>query len=453
MTAFDALSTAIIINDEAIVNQILDYIPSINFTTTPRKFDGVNLVETTGRYLGALLSSYDLLKGPYARLAHNTSNVDALLKQAETLGSSLAFAFQTASGVPQPNLMLNPTPQFGNNRFGVINLNEAGGLILEWTRLADLTGNKTYADLAAACEKHLLYPEGVYQAYPGMVGNQLSVGDGHFLRPYGGWGVNSDVYYEYLIKMYMYDPATFAYNKERWVAAANSTITYLASHPKVRPDLTFLAGVVAGGGQVAETSDHLAAFAGGSFILGGLLLKEQAYVDFGLQLAESYFQVYNQTASGIAPEHWNWVAGDFTQYDRPPPEQEAFYNRTGFWDTDSHYPLRPEVIESLYYAYRATGDVKYQDHAWQAWESINKACGVNGGFSGIKNVSLADGGDKDDIQQGFFLGETLKYLYLIYADDQDVQLKQDGGDYVLNTKAHPLKIREQRNSDDEKKAE
>lgn len=39
--------------------------------------------------------------------------------------------------------------------------------------------------------------------------------------------------------------------------------------------------------------------------------------------------------------------------------------------------------------------------------------------------------------ESFFLSETLKYLYLLFADDQDI-LPLDK--YVFNTEAHPLPI-------------
>jgi mannosyl-oligosaccharide alpha-1,2-mannosidase len=38
--------------------------------------------------------------------------------------------------------------------------------------------------------------------------------------------------------------------------------------------------------------------------------------------------------------------------------------------------------------------------------------------------------------QSFFLAETLKYLYLIFSDDNVISLD----DWVFNTEAHPLPI-------------
>ena len=43
---------------------------------------------------------------------------------------------------------------------------------------------------------------------------------------------------------------------------------------------------------------------------------------------------------------------------------------------------------------------------------------------------------KDDVQQSFFLAETLKYLYLLFSPDDTVPLDR----WVLNTEAHPLPI-------------
>jgi mannosyl-oligosaccharide alpha-1,2-mannosidase len=51
-----------------VVDQILDFIPKIDFTKSK---DPVDLFETTIRYLGGMLSAYELLIGPQRHLAHN----------------------------------------------------------------------------------------------------------------------------------------------------------------------------------------------------------------------------------------------------------------------------------------------------------------------------------------------------------------------------------------------
>jgi mannosyl-oligosaccharide alpha-1,2-mannosidase len=51
-----------------VVDQILDFIPKIDFTKSK---DPVDLFETTIRYLGGMLSAYELLTGPMRHLAQN----------------------------------------------------------------------------------------------------------------------------------------------------------------------------------------------------------------------------------------------------------------------------------------------------------------------------------------------------------------------------------------------
>lgn len=98
-----------------------------------------------------------------------------------------------------------------------------------------------------------------------------------------------------------------------------------------------------------NSSEHLTCFDGGNFLLGGSVLGRQDYVDFGLALVNGCHDLYNSTLTGIGPESfsWNTTGVDSTN--------EAFYNANGFYITDPLYDLRPEVIESFYYAYRITG--------------------------------------------------------------------------------------------------
>ena len=44
----------------------------------------------------------------------------------------------------------------------------------------------------------------------------------------------------------------------------------------------------------------------------------------------------------------------------------------------------------------------------------------------------------DNLQQSFWLAETLKYAFLLFSDDDAVNLRE----WVFNTEAHPLRIRQ-----------
>lgn len=244
VTAIDALTTAIVMEDADVVKQILDYVPKIDFTTTKAKQASISLFETNIRYLGGLIGSYDLLTGPMKGLCSDSKLVETLLNQAQSLADSLSIAFDTPSGIPQDTVYLNPRPSIGKDDTNSIA--GFGTLVLEWTRLSDLTGNQTYAKLAQKAESYLIHPTGVPEAFPGLVGHNVGIKDGKFQDNSGGWSGGTDSFYEYLIKMYLYAPDEFAEYKDRWVLAADSTIKYLASHPSTRPDLTFLAEFYSG---------------------------------------------------------------------------------------------------------------------------------------------------------------------------------------------------------------
>lgn len=71
-SAVDALSTALVMQCAPTVNEILQYIPTIDFSKTNEQ---VSLFETTIRYVAGMLSGYDLLKGPLANLPNNVRNI------------------------------------------------------------------------------------------------------------------------------------------------------------------------------------------------------------------------------------------------------------------------------------------------------------------------------------------------------------------------------------------
>ncbi|MBH1945701.1 glycoside hydrolase family 47 protein, partial [Erythrobacter sp. YJ-T3-07] len=86
-----------------------------------------------------------------------------------------------------------------------------------------------------------------------------------------------------------------------------------------------------------------------------MLISSQ--VDFGLLLVDGCHDTYIETATGIGPEVFAWRdSATNSSTNKPiPAEQADFYEKAGFWITSSAYVLRPEVIESFYYAWRATG--------------------------------------------------------------------------------------------------
>jgi mannosyl-oligosaccharide alpha-1,2-mannosidase len=178
------------------------------------------------------------LKGPLSKLAANATAVDEVLKQAQRLANNLAYAFDTPTGIPSNNLNF-PSGTDGSTDNGIAQI---GTLVLEWTHLSDLTGNQTYAELSQKGESYLLAPQPASsEPWPGLVGTNVNLTTGLFEDAFGGWVGGDDSFYEYLIKMYVYDSTRFATYRDRWILAADSSIAHLASNPSTRPDVTFLA--------------------------------------------------------------------------------------------------------------------------------------------------------------------------------------------------------------------
>ncbi|PNH43079.1 hypothetical protein VD0004_g4337 [Verticillium dahliae] len=112
--------------------------------------------------------------------------------------------------------------------------------------------------------------------------------------------------------------------------------------------------------------------------------------------------------------------------ERIPPGFSAINHR--------HYILRPEAIESVWYMYRITGDPIWQEKGWRMFEAVVKATATSIGNSAIEDVTSTQP-TKNDEMESFWLAETLKYFYLLFADTDVISLD----DWVLNTEAHPFR--------------
>merc|ERR1711935_545560 len=152
----------------------------------------------------------------------------------------------------------------------------------------------------------------------------------------------------------------------------------------------------------------------------------------GKALAYTCYQMYASTKTGLAPE----IVGSFGDYEKQDfvPKYDALF-----------YLLRPEVVESLYILHKLTGDPIYREWGWEIFQSIEKYCKTDIAYGKYSNVAQGNGEDTGDgekargqVQDGmesFFLGETLKYLYLLFDPDSPVDLNK----HVFNTEAHPLR--------------
>ncbi|KAJ7720200.1 glycoside hydrolase [Mycena metata] len=164
--------------------------------------------------------------------------------------------------------------------------------------------------------------------------------------------------------------------------------------------------------------------------------------DVGVALLEGCMDTTN-TVTGLAPETVWWradgqpaFAEDFDEFGR---RQRDWYIMAPnkFWPPyDARYILRPEIAESVFLAWRLTGARHYRTYAWKIFKAIEMYCRLpEGGYATVMDVDNVPV-KYDDKQETFFLSETLKYLYLTFADENVLDLNE----VVFNTEAHPLPI-------------
>jgi len=118
--------------------------------------------------------------------------------------------------------------------------------------------------------------------------------------------------------------------------------------------------------------------------------------------------------TGIGPEVFAFISddGNYTGDAAPSGDDLLFNQQHGFYITAADYILRPEVLESNFYAWRVTGDEKYLHRAADAVESFKEYLKVskgNKGYAGIMDVNNVNSGRVDDTES-FWFAEVLKYL-------------------------------------------
>ena len=85
---------------------------------------------------------------------------------------------------------------------------------------------------------------------------------------------------------------------------------------------------------------------------------------------------------------------------------------------------------------RVTGDEAYRQAGRRMLAAFNQHSRIDtGGYTTLRDVTSAHP-EKNDHQESFWLAETCKYLYLLFAPSSLIPLDK----YVFNTEAHPLPV-------------
>ncbi|KAL3276554.1 hypothetical protein HHI36_011929 [Cryptolaemus montrouzieri] len=403
-TILDGLDTLYIMGMHKEYKQARDWVASeLDLDQMP---NDVSVFETNIRFVGGLLSCYALTGDVMFR------------DKAQQIAEKLLPAFQTPTGVPYAivNFKTGTSKNYAWASGGSSILSEFGTLHLEFAYLSDVTGNPIYRDKVNKIRQVLQKIEKPNGLYP----NYFNPKTGKWGQHHMSMGALGDSFYEYLLKTWiqsnkednevrqMFDDAMESVFKHM-LQTSTGGLMYFADLKFDRPE---------------HKMDHLGCFSGGLLALGSRTLKNHMsdrYMDVAKGITNTCHESYDRTFTKLGPEAFRFTEG-----------AEARALKT----SEKYYILRPEVIESYFYMYRLTKDQKYRDWAWEAAQALEKHCRVNGGYTGLKNVYSEDP-QQDDVQQSFFLAETLKYLYLIFSDDNLLSLDE----WVFNTEAHPLPIK------------
>jgi endoplasmic reticulum Man9GlcNAc2 1,2-alpha-mannosidase len=78
---------------------------------------------------------------------------------------------------------------------------------------------------------------------------------------------------------------------------------------------------------------------------------------------------------------------------------------------------------------------RYREWGWQIFEAFEKYTKVeSGGYTSLDDVTSVPSPKRDKMET-FFLGETLKYFYLLFGENDVLPLTN-----MCSTQAHPLPI-------------
>ncbi|HTG31306.1 MAG TPA: glycoside hydrolase family 47 protein [Thermoanaerobaculia bacterium] len=375
MTPVDSLDTLLLLGfkDEAAKAQAL-IVDKLSFD----KDVSVKNFEVTIRLLGGLLSGYQMTGD--ARLLH----------LAEDLGKRLLPVFNSPTGMPYMYVNLRTGKTSGARS----NPAEIGTLLLEFGILSKLTKNPVFYDRAK---------NAVVQLYKrrskiGLVGEEIDVETGEWTSRASHIGGGIDSYYEYLLKC-----SRLFGDKDcgtMWRESVRALDKHLAD--QVPTGLWYGQVDMVTAKRTATEFGALHAFLPAVLALGGDLGRAK-------RLQDSAYKMWNLT--GIEPEVIDYRTMKVTA---------------------AGYPLRPEIMESAYYLFHSTKDPRYLEMGRTFFAGLVAHCRTDAGYTVLKDVTTRE---KGDLMPSYFLAETLKYLYLLFAPEKTLDLEK----VVFNTEAHPLR--------------
>uniref|UniRef100_A0A672LDI2 alpha-1,2-Mannosidase n=1 Tax=Sinocyclocheilus grahami TaxID=75366 RepID=A0A672LDI2_SINGR len=393
LTLIDTLDTL------ALLNKTVEFEEAVRRVVADVRLDNdivVSVFETNIRVLGGLLGGHSMavmLKESGRMVWYQ----DELLHMAKDLGLRLLPAFNTSSGLPYPRVNLRYGVRGPETRTGTETdtcTACAGTIILEFAALSRFTGDPTFE---AHARRALDFLWEKRQRNSNLVGTTINIHSGEWVRRDSGVGAGIDSYYEYLMKAYI------LLGDDRFLQRFNThyaSIMKYISQPPLLLDVHIHKPLL----PARTWMDSLLAFFPGLQVLKGDIRP-------AIETHEMLYQV--------TKKH-NFLPEAFT---------------TDFRVHWAQHPLRPEFAESTYFLYKATRDPYYLEVGRTILENLNRFARVPCGFAAMKDVRT---GSHEDRMDSFFLAEMFKYLFLLFAEEDDLPFNVE--DYVFTTEAHLLPL-------------
>lgn len=415
----------------------------------------LNVFETTIRYLGGMLSAYDLSGGKYP----------ILREKATQLGEMLYHAFDTPNRMPTTRWDWQSKGQGQAQTASGSTLSaEIGSLSLEFTRLSQITNDPKYFDAIQRITNELEKAQKTTKI-PGLWPVVIDAETLKFDQGTFTFGGMSDSMYEYLPKQHLLLGGQTTQHHQMYTRVLQAAKESLFFRPYNHQNLDILISGTSNRGSrgainFSPQGQHLTCFAGGMVAIGAKIFSTPEELMTARRLVEGCIWASNVTASGLMPEIFravpceakdcSWSQAKYYEtlneehnLDAGQPEPATKDERAELlirelklpigmtYILDKRYLLRPEVVESLFIMYRVTGEKYYQDVAWRLFEKICQVCRTDIGYAGIYDVLLDEKEREErkataqiDSSESFWMAETLKYLYLIFSEPELVDLDE-----------------------------
>ncbi|KAI9692568.1 MAG: alpha mannosidase-like protein [Bathelium mastoideum] len=408
----------------------------------------VQVFETTIRGVGGLLSAHLFAIGELPIRGYDATREEKngregifwkngmvydgqLLRLALDLATRLLPAFSTPTGIPYPRVNLRRgIPFYANSPLNtdaeigqcLVDDKEpadttetcaagSGSLVLEFATLSRLTGDDRFERLA----KRAFWAIWERRSSAGLIGSSIDAETGQWISPVTGIGAGIDSFFEYAFKSQIffsgvpYDPANYSTESaesfgEAWQDVHASIKRHIYRGPSFQHP-HYIQVDLHTGAMRAFWLDSLAAFYPGLLAFAGEL-------DEAIESHLLYSALWTRFSS--LPERWSTATGNIE-------------HGLTWW------PGRPEFIESTWYIYRATKDPWYLYVAEMVMRDLKRRCWTRCGWAGLQDVRS---GQQSDRMESFFLGETVKYLHLLF--DETHPLNHLDKPFVFSTEGHPL---------------